>query len=95
MINISKKITEEKKGYLDLKFFIRRKINKVNAHLLSFRITLSETQIEQIVIIIVKVKVVLIVFKMIVMGIAKKVIIMIKNSRRISRNSLIQIEYDL
>jgi len=43
MINISKKITEEKKGYLDLKFFIRRKINKVNAHLLSFRITLLET----------------------------------------------------
>jgi len=43
----------------------------------------------------VKVKVVLIVFKIIVMGIAKKVIIVIKNSRRISRNSLMQNEYDL
>ena len=95
MINISKKITDEKKGYLDLKFCVRRKINKVNTYPLSFRTVLSETWIEQIVIIIVKVKVVLIVFKMIVMGITKKVIIVIKNSRRISRNSLMQNEYDL
>ena len=38
MINISKKIIEEKKGYLDSKFYMRRKINRVSKYLLDLEL---------------------------------------------------------